>query len=297
MEDFIIHRIQGYISRMFLIEYDDRMLLIDSGSRNDVARLHRFCREKLKRPMSDITLCVVTHIHPDHAGGAKVLKKKFGIPLAAHRDIDRWYRGPTGSLQHIIDIIMAQSMRSLQGRRLRRAWYSKKLRPDTILDDGDRLPGFPAWEALHIPGHTLHDIAIYHSEKKILYAADAVISERGKFLPPIPVFFRGKMRQSYDKMGALSPRQVLTAHGDDIDESDLTDLFAVMKEKLKVPGNIMTRTAYSVSIFASPVWKGALKNFISRKEKLNKKKNDTGRQEHIPPEKSRKKSNGDPYEK
>ncbi len=272
MEDFIIHRIRGYISRILLIEYDDRMLLIDSGSRNDVPRIRRYCEEKLKRPVSDIKLCIVTHIHPDHAGGAKLLRKKYGIKLAAHRDIDRWYGGITGSLQHILDSIMAHSMRTLQGNRIQRVWYDKKIHPDIILDEGDHIPEFPGWEILHVPGHTLHDIAVFHRERKILYAADAIIKDRGKWLPPIPVFFRGSMKQSYKKMEKLAPLQILTAHGDDIDKSEIVDVFDIMISRLESPLNTMTRTAYSISIFAPQVWKRALQKMAGKRNKNSSRK-------------------------
>lgn len=91
-----IHQLEGYIQNITLIEQEGRLLLFDSGCINDVKRIKRYCRESLKRSPADIKLTAVTHIHPDHAGGAVCLRKKFGIPIAAHKDVDRWYRGWAG---------------------------------------------------------------------------------------------------------------------------------------------------------------------------------------------------------
>ena len=264
MADFIIHRIEGYISRVHLVEYDDRMLLIDSGSRSDVPRIKHFCEKKLMRPMSDITLCLVTHMHPDHAGGARLLRKEFHIKLAGHKEIDRWYKGLTGSVQHYFDTVMAHSMRTLKGNRPHRAWYGTKIKPDFLLEDGDPLPGFEDWQAVHVPGHTLHDLALFQIEKKILYTADGIIKEKGKFLPPIPVLFKELMRQSYRKMEALAPSRILTAHGEDIEKEELPHVFQNMIETLEMPLNRMSRAAYSVSFFPPQVWQRHLKKLSGR---------------------------------
>ncbi len=270
MSDFIIHRIQGYISRVHLIEYDDRMLLIDSGSRSDVSRIEQYCAKKLMRPMSDISLCLVTHIHPDHAGGAKLLRKKYGIKLAAHKDIDLWYKGITGSIQHYFDTFMAHSMRTLKGRQPHRAWYSSTLRPDYSLEDGDPLPGFEGWQAIHVPGHTLHDLALFHQGMRILYTADAIIKEKDKWLPPIPVLFKNQMRRSYLKMKNLKPARIITAHGDEIEKEDILHIFETMIETLERPLNSMGRAAFSVSLFPPQVWKSRIAGMRDRrKEKRN----------------------------
>jgi glyoxylase-like metal-dependent hydrolase (beta-lactamase superfamily II) len=74
-QEFRIHLIEGYISNVILMEYPDKILCVDSGSRPDVRLINEFITEKLKRSMADIKLCVITHMHPDHAGGPWRLKK------------------------------------------------------------------------------------------------------------------------------------------------------------------------------------------------------------------------------
>jgi glyoxylase-like metal-dependent hydrolase (beta-lactamase superfamily II) len=93
---FTIHIIEGYISSLYLVEYDDGMLLLDGGCVNDVKRIEDYCKLVLNRSPSDIKLAVVSHMHPDHAGGAVALRKKYGIAIAAHKDVDLWYSGVGG---------------------------------------------------------------------------------------------------------------------------------------------------------------------------------------------------------
>ena len=90
---YVLHAVDGYISTLYLLEYENGLLLLDSGCRGDVARIEKFCRTRLQRSISDIRLCVVTHMHPDHAGGAFILRRRFNIPIAAPQHTERWYAG------------------------------------------------------------------------------------------------------------------------------------------------------------------------------------------------------------
>lgn len=278
MKDFTIHCIQGYVSRIHIVDYGDRLLLVESGSRSDIPRIKRFFDEKLKRPISDVTLCLVTHMHPDHAGGARLLRKKFGIQLAGHKDMDTWYGGITGSIQHIADTLMTHGMRIIQGRKFNRNWYSKKVRPDVILDDGDYLPEFPDWQIIHIPGHTLHDVALFHIKKKILYTADTIFKENGKWILPIPLFFKHRMRHSYLKMEKLSPKQIITAHGEEIKKEELKSVFQNMIQALDRPQpNLLLQTAHSMSAFTPQVWKRSIAKIARRFRERNKGKHNPGK--------------------
>ncbi|MGE5449990.1 MAG: MBL fold metallo-hydrolase, partial [Methanomassiliicoccales archaeon] len=103
---FKLHQIEGYISTIFLVEYPYGMLLLDCGCAGDVAKIEAKCVE-LGRPLSDIKLAVATHAHPDHLGGAAKLRRKYAIPIAAHPEIDLWYRGAGGFIQHKVDSFFA----------------------------------------------------------------------------------------------------------------------------------------------------------------------------------------------
>ncbi|MGE5454134.1 MAG: MBL fold metallo-hydrolase, partial [Methylocystaceae bacterium] len=188
------------------------MLLLDCGCAGDVARIEAKCVE-LGRPLSDIKLAVATHAHPDHLGGAAKLRRKYAIPIAAHPEIDLWYRGAGGFIQHKVDSFFANWVAMKSGRHIQSVRYKRSIRPDYHIEGGMRLPKFVGWEVFYIPGHTSHDIALYQAESKMLYWGDSICSANGKLHLPVPVLYPGLMRQSLQKMVALEPQQLLLAHG------------------------------------------------------------------------------------
>ena len=62
-----IHTLSGYIQHIYLAEHEHGLLLLDGCSRADVETVSQFITETLHRPLSDLKLIVVTHMHPDHA--------------------------------------------------------------------------------------------------------------------------------------------------------------------------------------------------------------------------------------
>ena len=68
--------IEGYIQTTYLAVYPDKLMLIDSGCRGDVEPILNYITDTLQRPLSQLKTVVVSHMHPDHAGGAALLRKK-----------------------------------------------------------------------------------------------------------------------------------------------------------------------------------------------------------------------------
>lgn len=83
-----LHKLDGYIQTIYLVEYNDKLLLLDGCSRADIPVLKRFITNTLQRPFHDLNLVIVTHMHPDHAGAAHKLRTLTGCKIAA-ADVDR----------------------------------------------------------------------------------------------------------------------------------------------------------------------------------------------------------------
>lgn len=253
LPSFTMHTIEGYISSIYLLEYDNGMLLFDSGCINDVKRIEDYCHKVLQRSPNDIKLTVVSHMHPDHSGGAATLRSKYGIAVAAHKDVDLWYSGWGGSLQHKLDCCMALGVARRNNRGPERMLFKPIIHPDYLLDDLEVLPGFEDWAVLHIPGHTLHDIALYHQREGLLYIGDMICNVRGKMFLPLPVLFPSKMGNSYDKLAALDSSIILMAHGG-VKQSDNTSaLFLAMKEQLEAPPTPFMRKIHRWSVFSPEI--------------------------------------------
>ncbi|MBO8159882.1 MBL fold metallo-hydrolase [Thermosyntropha sp.] len=254
--DFTLHVIKGYICNIFLLEYPHGLLLLDSGSINDVKRIEKYCLKYLGCSPSKIKLTIVSHMHPDHSGGANTLREKYHIPITAYHTIDNWYSGIGGRLQHKLDCLMAQSVAHKQHRRLEKTLFNPLINPDYPLYDGDFLPFFPDWQVLHVPGHTLHDIALFNKKENIMYIADIIVNlKKDKFVLPLPVLFRDKMSASLKRLENIGASLLLPAHGSFIKTDEYPNLYSDMQKLLSKPPSNFERRIYLLSIYSPEIWK------------------------------------------
>ncbi len=222
---FTLHQFEGYIATIYLVEYQDKVLLLDGGARRDALRIKDFFTQVLRRPISDLKLSLVSHMHPDHAGGAPLLRRRFSIPIAAHYEIDRWYRGGSGATQHILDTVLGQYSAWRQFGKFEWAWSPRRLQPDFRLYDRDKLPFFPDWLAYAAPGHTLYDMVFYQPQEKLLYVGDLIIKVGEKIVLPFPMLFPELMAESLKRMAGLAVAKLLFAHGGVLEIKDAPAFF------------------------------------------------------------------------
>lgn len=211
-----LHQLDGYIQKILLAEYSDKLLLLDGCSRADVALLKHYIIDTLKRPLTDLRLVVVTHMHPDHAGAAHKLRKISACKIASANVAGHWYSGFEGKMMHITDILLTRWVANKKQQKQRWLWYSSKLSPDFLLDDGDFLPGFEDWQALATQGHTDRDLSLHHLPSNRVYIADLIVTTRKGFIPPFPVFYPERYRKSVNKIANLNAKSVILAHGGEV---------------------------------------------------------------------------------
>lgn len=215
-----LHTLKGYIQNIYLVEYPQGLLLLDGCCRADVSSVLEFIRHTLKRPVQDLKLITVTHMHPDHAGGAHTLRKLTGCQIATGDAERAWYRGLHGRTMHLTDIALTWYVARRQGKKMKHLWYSPILKPDVILHDGDTLPGFDDWQVLETQGHTNGDISLWHRPTHRVYVADLMVKVRQNFITPWPIFHPNRYRKSVAKIRDLKPDWVLLAHGGELDTRD-----------------------------------------------------------------------------
>ncbi|MCO4799187.1 MAG: MBL fold metallo-hydrolase, partial [Colwelliaceae bacterium] len=137
-----LHQLQGYIQTILLAEYPDRLLLLDGCCRADVTFIKNYITKTLNRPLNHLKLIVVTHMHPDHAGGARKLRGLTGCNIACANVSGEWYSGLDGKLMHITDILLTRWVANKMKKKQRWLWYPTKLNADFKLNDGEILPNF-----------------------------------------------------------------------------------------------------------------------------------------------------------
>lgn len=133
----------------FLVFGSESAVLIDAGweSEDDHRARAAYIREVNAPPISEI---IVTHRHPDHAGGALHTHRETGAPIACHPN-DR----------------EAIEQERLHGE----AAVAREMR------DGDKRDlGGISLEAVFTPGHTAGCIALFSPERKALFTSDTVMA-------------------------------------------------------------------------------------------------------------------------
>ncbi len=211
-----LHHIDGHIQTILLAEYPDKLLLLDGCCRSDISMLKHFITKTLQRPFNDLSLVVVTHMHPDHAGAASKLRKLTGCKVAAANVSGQWYSGLDGRLMHLTDIFLAKWVAKRMNKPRLNFWYSSQLIADYKLNDGESLPGFSEWTAIATQGHTDRDISLHHIPSNKIYVADLIVKVKNKFIPPFPIFYPNRYRASLHKIIALKPESIILAHGGEV---------------------------------------------------------------------------------
>jgi endoribonuclease LACTB2 len=133
---------------------------------------------------------LLTHHHPDHAGGAMFFARELRLPLWAHamtRD-----RVPDATVDRVLT----------EG--------------DAVLLDG---PIPERWEVLHTPGHAPGHVCVFERSRGYLVAGDMVASEGTILVEPVDGDMTAYIAQ-LERLRALGAKTVLPAHGGPIDDPD-----------------------------------------------------------------------------
>lgn len=147
------HIIVGEISNIFLVEYEDGIIIIDSGSKGDHAKVVEYATNN-KLNLNKVKYIVITHAHGDHLGSLKDLKEITGAQVVAHRQeapyIEKYY---------------------VEREK------TEPLRVDVLIDEGFKVGPL---EVIHTPNHTPGSICLIDPRTKTLFVGDLVHEMKGE---------------------------------------------------------------------------------------------------------------------
>jgi len=154
----------------------------------------------------DVHTVIVTHSHPDHFGGAGLLRHQAGAEVVTHRMFRTWLdpdEGDDAGPDEVDDRPEDDQPRGVQGtapwerempwkagtfrpplkrrvqwgigRRLGTRWM-RAPEPSRRVDDADRLAfAGREWVAVHTPGHTADHLCLYSPDDGVLLSGDHVL--------------------------------------------------------------------------------------------------------------------------
>jgi glyoxylase-like metal-dependent hydrolase (beta-lactamase superfamily II) len=138
------------ISRAYLVEHDNGVILVDAGMPGEERRI---LRKINANGYDDLSLVYITHAHIDHYGSAAALREITGAPIAVHsEDSEAMSLGETRLGTAKGSGRLVEFMFPI----IQRLWHTPSTPADIVLEDGDDLShlGMKA-RVLHTPGHTL----------------------------------------------------------------------------------------------------------------------------------------------
>ena len=128
---------------------------------------------------SDVTRLLLTHAHPDHAGGAARVAEATGRAFAIHAEDAQWAREGTSPPRD-------GSFRL--GRLLNRFKQGFPAVPvEEELTDGQLLPVAGGLRVVHTPGHSPGHCSFLHEPTGLLVTGDSIFNVRG-LRWPVKVF-------------------------------------------------------------------------------------------------------------
>ncbi len=180
-----VHRIDAEGMNVFLIALPESLTLIDTGFPTSSARIVEAVRS-LGHDSQEIRDILVTHCHPDHAGGLAGLKQATGATAWMHPDDAQQVR--TG--QAFRPYKASPGLRN----RLFTAWVVKRspatYEPATVdkeVEPGETIPVAGGIKAIGTPGHTAgHLVFLWRGDGGVLFVGDAAGHVKG--LGPSPIY-------------------------------------------------------------------------------------------------------------
>jgi len=203
---------------VYLVRSRDEWLLVDCGLNwpTSLRALGRALKAIGVRS-GGITAMVLTHRHPDHAGGAQAVQKRWGGRVLIH-PADMGLQYPTPEQQ-----VEWGRAHGLDEARLEQLTRPRREPPDRLPDSLEPLlPGEAlrvgdlSFEVIHAPGHCPGQVLLFEPRRRWFFVADQIT---GALAPNVWLHAGmagdpfGDFLESLDRMKGVDADLMLPSHG------------------------------------------------------------------------------------
>ena len=204
---------KNLVNSFALLQDDGSVTLVDTGLKRAPARIVAGLAALGKHPR-DVTRIVLTHVHPDHAGGAAEMSRQTGAPVLVHGDDHGWAR--TGRIGG------ANDRSTLLGRLFARTGDARieAFEPGPALSDGEVLPVSGGLRVVHTPGHSPGHVSLLVETTGTLITGDALFNfpwmRRARISPAFLCSDFAMTQHTAHRLGELEYDVAAFTHGPEI---------------------------------------------------------------------------------
>jgi len=210
-----IKQIEMGKANAYLIKTRKGYILVDAGIKGKSDKV-RDALAKFDADLKDVILIIITHVHYDHVGSLKELKKMTGAPILAHKNAaELLEKGKT-------DFPKGTMLFSKIISRLANLFSEGKFEPveaEIIMDESYNLSEFGIeGEVVYTPGHTDGSISVI-IEGKHFICGDTFFNFFPNSIYPPFANDQDKLIESWMKIASFNCEKFYPGHGDVFDKS------------------------------------------------------------------------------
>ena len=228
-----------YVS-VYLFKQAGKNILIDAGlNMGNWSRVFFSALKEINMTIKDIDYCFITHLHLDHIGLVRKLKRKNPELKIIMNDIThkimRWetdnanIKEMENEAKQVASLMIKYGINEKQGARIVQFFtfwprYLQYQKPDIIVHDGDKI--LENLKIIWTPGHSFGHICIFDEKNGFLFSGDHILSQItphiGNFIVPRDLAENYKdynfenildhYLKSLDRIDKLNPKIIFPAH-------------------------------------------------------------------------------------
>ena len=230
-----IHRIESDLGPRFMCQYvvagRDHAILVDTGLADTPGAV---IDPYLGRAGLEPDFVLISHADNDHVGGNRAFRDAHLDAVFMCHELDRsWVESNEALVRENYGWHAAYGFPPMPAEELL-ASMSGDSPVDLGLGGGEtiRLDAGRTVEVLHLPGHTLGHLGLWDERNRAAIVIDAVLAdgiydrEGNKLIPPRYYDVQG-LRRTIERLEALRPELLLTAHYPVLDRDEARDWLAI----------------------------------------------------------------------
>lgn len=196
----------GFV-KSFLIKGDSSLILVDTGIPGSGMKIINRIKRLGFNP-GQLSLIIISHVHSDHSGSVKEIKKVTGAKVAVHKDDANYLiKGESAEITPVSSI----------GRLFTRIMKGRKngfegVMPDIIIENEMGLNSFGIkGKVVSTPGHTVGSVSVLLNSGKCIIGD--ILMSFGKLSYSMFSYDMAILKDSLKKILDANAKEIYLSHG------------------------------------------------------------------------------------